>query len=65
MFIIDRLEGDLVVLEYEGKTYTLPNRILPDEAKEGDVLRLELTVDREQTLKRLEKIRKLEEELFE
>lgn len=38
MIIIDRLEGELAVLEIEGNTYTLPIAALPPQAKEGDVL---------------------------
>ncbi len=37
--IIDRLESDFAVCEYEeGKTLDLPRALLPAEAKEGDVL---------------------------
>lgn len=65
MFIIDRFEGDLVIVEFEGKTYDLPRKILPPEVKEGDVLRIEFTLDTKETLNRKEKIKQLEDELFE
>lgn len=65
MFIIDRFEGDTVILEYGEKIYTLPKNILPPEAREGDILRIETSMDEEQTKNRRDKIKKLEDELFE
>lgn len=65
MFIIDRFEGDTVILEYEARIYTLPKRALPDDAKEGDVVHIEITIGQEQTKARRDKIKKLEDELFE
>jgi hypothetical protein len=66
-FIIDRFEEDWAVLEYESesKTYNVPRALLPDNAKEGDVLRISLEIDQQETDKRRETIRKLEDELFE
>lgn len=65
MFIIDRLEGDLVILEYEGKTYELPRKVFPHDIKEGNIVMVEFKVDKEGSEKRLDKIKKLEDELFE
>lgn len=65
MFIIDRFEGDLVIIEYEEKTYELPKKIFPHDIKEGDVITVEFKVDTEKSMERLKKIRKLEDELFE
>lgn len=62
---IDRFEGPLVVLEYEGKMYHLPKEILPKETKEGDVVILEARVDEEATRERHKKMSKLIDELFE
>jgi|GEM_PF-3729383 len=37
--IIDRLEENMAVIEYEtGKTFSVPRFLLPEEAQEGDVL---------------------------
>lgn len=63
--IIDRLEGSLVVLEYEGETYHLPSTLLPEGAREGDVLILTARVDKEATDRQRAKISKLMDELFE
>ncbi len=64
-FIIDRFEEDWAVLEYDDETYNVPRALLPDNAKEGDVLKISLEIDQEETEKRKEAIRKLEDELFE
>ena len=42
MIIIDRIEGDMAVLEIEGATYHVPASALPDGASEGSALRLTL-----------------------
>lgn len=63
--IIDRFEGPVAVLEYQGKTYDLPREVLPSSAKEGDVITLEAKLDEEATAQRQEKISKLMDELFE
>lgn len=38
--VIDRFEGELAVLEQDGRTFELPRAWLPPEAAEGEVLRL-------------------------
>lgn len=63
--IIDRFEGEIVVLEYEGRTFDLPRVFLPKEAREGDVVILEATLDPEDTDKQSQKINLLMDELFE
>ncbi|GAW92476.1 DUF3006 domain-containing protein [Calderihabitans maritimus] len=65
MLKIDRFEGDMAVIEYNGKTFDLPRSLLPKEAKEGDVLKLSIEVDKEETEKRRKKIEKLMDDLFE
>ena len=65
MFIIDRFEGDLAVIEYQGQTFALPRRLLPPEAKEGQVLKLEFFIDHNETRKRTAKIKRLMDELFQ
>ena len=65
MLVIDRFEGDMAVIEYNGKTFDLPRSLLPREAEEGDVLKLSITVDKEETAKRKKKIENLVDELFD
>ena len=61
--IIDRIEGDSVIVEIGvGKIVSVP-KILFQNAKEGDVFKIE--IDREETNIRKEKIQKLMNNLFE
>lgn len=52
MFIIDRFEENWAVIEYGSQMYNLPKSLLPKGAKEGDVLNLSITIDKEATRKR-------------
>ncbi len=47
-FVIDRFEGDIAVLVND-ITINIPRIILPKEAKEGDILIIELRIDKEET----------------
>ena len=61
--IIDRIEGDSVIVEIGvGKIVSVP-KILFQNAKEGDVFKIE--IDREEANARKEKIQKLMNNLFE
>lgn len=65
MLIIDRFEGDYAVIEYNNSTFDLPRSLLPKNAKEGDVLNISMTIDREKTKQQKDKVTKLMEDLFE
>ena len=60
----DRFEEDWAVLEYKD-IFNFPRALLPDDAKEGDVINIILEINRQETHKGREFIRKLEDELFE
>lgn len=45
MYIIDRFEDDWAVIEYERQTFSLPRKLLPPEALEGDVVAISIKVD--------------------
>lgn len=48
--IIDRFEGDFVVVELEDKSFVdMPLKLIPEGAKEGDILEIE--INREETEK--------------
>ena len=68
-YIIDRLEEGLAVCENEQKKIiTIPRTMLPNEVKEGDILKEEkgsFTLDPESRKKRRKAIRKKLEDLFE
>jgi hypothetical protein len=65
MIIIDRFEGDIAVVEYEGKNYNIPRAWLPVGAKEGDVVVVTLVVDEEATARRRMEMERKVEDLFE
>lgn len=46
---LDRIEGDLAVLVYQGESFELPAALLPESAREGDTLELTLTADEDAT----------------
>ena len=64
MFIIDRFEGDWAVIEYEQKTFNIPKSLLPKDAQEGDVLTIEISLNKEATEERKNRIQGLMDDLF-
>lgn len=64
MLIIDRFEGDWAVLEWRGTTFKLPRRLLPENAREGDVLTVSFARDADATVARRQRVRRLEDDLF-
>jgi hypothetical protein len=66
LFIIDRFEGDWAIVETEErKTFNLPRKIIPAEAKEGDVIQITVETDAEQTKMRRKKSESLLQDFFE
>ncbi|WP_243129186.1 DUF3006 domain-containing protein [Hathewaya massiliensis] len=64
-YIIDRFEEDYAVIETEeGKTFDLPKDMIPKDAREGDVLDIEVKVNKEDTRKREKEIKDLMDELW-
>lgn len=66
--IIDRFEGDIAVVEIDGKTMDFPKNFFPKEAKTGDVVVIDgdsVKVLKEETEKRRKEIETLMNELFE
>lgn len=60
-YIIDCIEENVVVVEWEGGHIYLPKEIFPEPIKEGDVLDIAIRVDNQLTESRLKKIEKLME----
>lgn len=61
--IIDRYEGNFAIVELADKSTTnIPKSILPPQAVEGDVIKIE--VDSEETSNRKATVTKLMEELW-
>ncbi|ULO10394.1 DUF3006 domain-containing protein [Paenibacillus sp. 19GGS1-52] len=66
--IIDRFEGEYVVIEFDGKTETILKSELPKLAKVGDFLIFDegqVLMDKVNTQKRKDEIKVLMDELFE
>ena len=42
-FIIDRFEEEFAVVEASGNMYNIPKALLPENAKEGDVITTEIS----------------------
>lgn len=62
--IIDRFEEEFAVVELENKIMlNIPKEIIPSNAKEGDVISIEIDV--EESNKRKENIHKLMTELWQ
>lgn len=61
--IIDRFEGDYAVVEIEvGKCVNIPKILIPN-AKEGDIVKIE--IDKKETLERKKHIQELVNNVFE
>ncbi|MBS3995415.1 MAG: DUF3006 domain-containing protein [Alkaliphilus sp.] len=65
MFIIDRIEGQVVVIEWEMGTFQLPSTLLPQGAKEGDSLKLNIELDKKNTNVRWEELEEKAKRLWE
>jgi hypothetical protein len=63
--IIDRFEGNLVVVEIDGETKDFPKEILPSEAKVGDVIEIKITLLKEETKKLKSEIDQLMQDVWE
>jgi hypothetical protein len=63
--IIDRFEGELVVVEIDGETKDFPKEILPSEAKVGDVIEIKVTLLKEETQKLKNEIDQLMQDVWE
>ena len=62
--IIDRFEGNFAIVELDDKRIIdMPKELVPEEAKEGDVLEIQISQEKTEELK--EKIEKDVEGLWE
>jgi len=65
IFIIDRFEEDWAVVEFEGGTFKVPKTLFPQQAREGDVVKMTINVDQAATKDRKKIVEQLADELFE
>lgn len=62
MYIIDRFESGIAVIETDSRMIEVPRHLLPQEAVEGDVLRKEgeaFVIDKAATKQRREEINRM------
>lgn len=64
MIVIDRFEGDWAVIEWEDRVFNFPRGLLPEDAREGDVIALSVALSRDETERRRKRIEELEKDLF-
>jgi hypothetical protein len=65
VFVIDRFEGDWAVIELDRLTFNIPKVLLPEGAREGDVIEIKVSVNKKATAKRRKTAQKMMNELFE
>jgi DUF3006 family protein len=63
--IIDRFEGDYVVIEYNNKTFNFPKDFIPSEAKEGDVIDINVSINIEETNTIKKEVEELMDDVWE
>lgn len=63
--IIDRFEGDYAVVEYKDRTFNFPKDLLPSEAKEGDVIEINVSINIEETNTIKKEVEKLMDDVWE
>lgn len=62
--VIDRIESDIAVLELMGGyIIEIPITYLPEDSKDGKVLKVRIDFDKEEEKKRIKKIKALQEKL--
>jgi Protein of unknown function (DUF3006) len=62
--IIDRFEGDLAVIGYNGTHFDFPRSLFLGDPSEGDVLIFNVAVDKKETQKRWDEINALTKNMF-
>lgn len=65
ILIIDRFEGDWVVIEYGDTTFNFPRSLLPPDVKWGDVITISVSVDQTVTKERRQKARDMMKRFFD
>ncbi|MFZ5642430.1 MAG: DUF3006 domain-containing protein [Bacillota bacterium] len=49
MLVIDRFEGEYALIKMNKRIFHIPKALVPKGAKEGDVVQIQITVDKEAT----------------
>lgn len=65
MLTIDRFEGEYALIEMNRRIFHIPKVLLPKSAREGDVITMQITVDKEATERQKQSVERLADKLFE
>ena len=65
MLIIDRFEGEYALIEMKKRIFHIPKSLFPKGAKEGDVIKINISIEKEATEKKKQQIDKLSDKIFE
>lgn len=65
MLTIDRFEGEYALIEMKRRIFHIPKVLLPKSAKEGDIITIQITVDKEATRRQKQSVDGLADKLFE
>lgn len=65
LYVIDRFEGKWAVIDHNREIFNIPRELLPEDAKEGDIITIDVKVDKVNTEKAQVEVRKLMDSLFE
>ncbi|MFZ5649932.1 MAG: DUF3006 domain-containing protein [Bacillota bacterium] len=47
MLVIDRFEGEYALIEYKKRIFHIPKSLIPKGAREGDAIKIQITVDKD------------------
>jgi len=61
---VDRFEGDFAVLSVESRSLDIPKKIIPEGTKEGNIIYIAITNDKEETKSQEELARNLLNEVL-
>ncbi|MDD4767634.1 MAG: DUF3006 domain-containing protein [Desulfotomaculaceae bacterium] len=65
MLTIDRFEGEYALIEMNRRIFHIPKVLLPKSAREGDVITIQIIVDKEATKQQKQSADGLADKLFE
>lgn len=66
MCIIDRFEGNWAIIETDDRqTFNLPRSLLPSGTKEGDVISISVSINKDETEARHHRINRLMKDFFD
>jgi len=51
MLVIDRFEGEYALIQLNKRIFHIPKSLMPKGAKEGDVINIQISIDKETTQK--------------